>query len=382
VPRGRGPFSQHAALNIMRQQHERTDVVSELLKALRYRYELNERVLFHHAKWAADAMIVQALDYWSDAVWLQSAASEIGQLERAEDLIAAGNVEAIRKAVLGAAPEGDQRERLARSLDADRQRRLEPVFLDHGDDGLLEEMSRLRDHPLELGDLSALGPLVAELRGHAAELATDLLARRLFRIAGGVGLKDAPAEDLYRRFGKAKQRMALQDGAQGFAELGRGPHVLIWLPSPRMRIKLASVLVDDGQHINHFNNYEDVRGRRGDDIYRADRALWRLWVFTRPTMPDDDAQASLVYLADRLGVAWETLRERYGPKSWTWLPRYGLTEVLGVESPLDPEVEALVGEAVQVSRRERNRDGQAMTRSSYRTALRRRPAVRRARNNS
>ena len=68
VPSGRGPFSRRMALNIMRQEHERSDVVSELLKALRYRYELSERALAHHAKLAADAMLGEALERWAGAV--------------------------------------------------------------------------------------------------------------------------------------------------------------------------------------------------------------------------------------------------------------------------------------------------------------------------
>ena len=40
VPARRGPYSERVALNIMQDGYERTDVLSELLKALRYRYEL------------------------------------------------------------------------------------------------------------------------------------------------------------------------------------------------------------------------------------------------------------------------------------------------------------------------------------------------------
>ncbi len=60
-------------LRIQRDSQTRADVVTELLKHLRYRYELSERVLVHHAKLAADAMIGKALSIWRDALWIDRA---------------------------------------------------------------------------------------------------------------------------------------------------------------------------------------------------------------------------------------------------------------------------------------------------------------------
>lgn len=366
VPEGRGPFSQRAALNIMRNSHERTDVVSELLKALRYRYELSERVLYHHAKLAADAMIGRALELWSDAVWLRAYAGQVAGLNEAETLLKAGNVPAMRAALLDTAP--TPRAQKAKREEQQRvvRRSLESEFLAHGDDGLLERISNLGT---EESVPEYAGALVRRLEKRASELAADILGRRLFEVAGRVGLQDAPAAELFELYGAAAQRRQLQEEAQRFAELGDKPQVLIWLPSPKMRIKLAAVLVDDGQHVNRFNAYEETRGRRGGDVYRADSQLWGLWVFTDRTMCADDREAVLVYLASRLGVAWESLRSRYGEESWRWLPAYGLTPLLNAGQPNEGKVMELIASASEVSARSGAPDELPRSRRNYRRAL-------------
>jgi HD superfamily phosphohydrolase len=354
VPEGRGPFSRRAALALMRDRHERTDVVSELLKALRYRYELSERVLYHHGKLVADAMIGRALDCWSKAVWLEAAADRIVRLDRAEDLVEQRDLRELQRQV-GALVDRRRRAKPVRDTGARHEdpvwstvrERLETEFLNHGDDSLIDRVCGLDNDPVPSG---LVGPLVRDFRQYAASLMRDYRDRRLFRIAGRVGVREAPAAELYNRFKDAEQRVALEEAAQGFAEVGTEPSVIIWLPDPKMRIKLAGVLVDDGDHIDRFNAYEDARGRRGDDIYRAHRNLWGLWVYTRRDMSDEDQDAVLVYLAHRLGVAWEQRREVFGDEPSTWLPRYGLHRVLSM-NPRHPTIERLLPEVGQISAR-------------------------------
>jgi hypothetical protein len=362
VPEGRGPLSKRAALNIMRDGHERTDVISELLKALRYRYELNERVLYHHAKLSADAMIGKALELWADAVWLEDASEQIGKLDDAEDLLEGEEIVRLRESVKAAVakPEWELFERA-------RRLRLEQEFLSHGDDGLLERMQRLQDEPAES---QLVQPLVESLNRQAGAIATAVLKRDLFTVAGRVGLADAPAHQLHDRYGAARHRVALQDQAQRFAELGKKPKVLLWLPDPHMRLKLAKVLVDDGGHISEFNRFEDARGRRGDDIYRADRALWALWVFVRRDVPAAEREAVLVYLADRVGVAWESLRDRYPSDTSTWLARWGLREVFGEPSPTTDRIESALRDVSEISHR-----GELSTRQDYLAHLRALPGI-------
>jgi HD superfamily phosphohydrolase len=362
VPEGRGPLSKRAALNIMRDGHERTDVISELLKALRYRYELNERVLYHHAKLSADAMIGKGLELWADAVWLEDAGEQIARLDNAEDLVEAEDIAGLREAVRATATKQEWE-----LFERARQLRLEQEFLAHGDDGLLERMERLQD---EAAESRLIQPLVSNLNRQASVVATAVLKRELFTVAGRVGLADAPAHQLYDRYGAASDRVALQDQAQRFAELGRESKVLLWLPNPHMRLKLAKVLVDDGQHISEFNRFEDARGRRGDDIYRADRALWALWVFVRRDVAPSDRDAVLVYLADRLGVAWESLRDSYPSDTSTWLARWGLREVLEEPTPTAQRIESALRDVSEISHR-----GEVTTRSAYLADLRALPGI-------
>jgi HD superfamily phosphohydrolase len=71
TPKGNPETEQHMVLRIGRDGRERTDVVTEVLKYLRYRYELSERALVHHSKLGADAMIGKALEMWYDLFWLE-----------------------------------------------------------------------------------------------------------------------------------------------------------------------------------------------------------------------------------------------------------------------------------------------------------------------
>ena len=69
-------FPKRMVVRITRYGHPREDVVAELVKYLRYRYELTERVLTHHTKIAADSMIGKLLEIWNDAVWVDIAADQ------------------------------------------------------------------------------------------------------------------------------------------------------------------------------------------------------------------------------------------------------------------------------------------------------------------
>jgi len=450
VPEGRGPYSQRIALNIMQDGHERTDVISELLKALRYRYELSERALYHHTKLAADVMIGKALDLWARAVWLEEAAPVIATLDNLEVLVEAGDHHGLRRAAeqtladaaearrehadahvvatsgsdgqpaqalggrTGKAPEGDAvgtetagagaaapatgeegvtaphdyggvpepsgvsgsasgasapvweqvgdgadaRHQAILALLPDKgepnariverqQRRLEDEVLAHGDDGLLEHIASLANGPPADGPC---GPLIADLRRQAARLGEALLDRELLVIGGRVGVDDAPAEQLYRVFGEIEPRTAAQEEAQRFAEIGRDPRVLIWLPDPEMRLKLARVLVDNGEHVNEFQAFEEARGGRGADIYRAHRRLWSLWVFCDRSLTSEEREAALVYLAWKFGVAWERLSDKYGPQTANWVVRHGLSRVLHAH-PMHPTITRLVPLADEVAAR-------------------------------
>jgi hypothetical protein len=183
---------------------------------------------------------------------------------------------------------------------------------------------------------------VLSLHKQSGELAAAFLERRLFKLAGRVGIGDAPAQELYDRFGDdARKRSQLERDAESFAGLGGGPKVLIWLPSPTLRMKIADVLVDNGEHIDRFAAYESPRSRRGSDIYGGHSRLWGLWVFTHPAISKQQREEVLAYLAERLGVAWERLRDRWGPDYWQWVDRLILSPLLDAD-PREPDVDHLV----------------------------------------
>jgi HD superfamily phosphohydrolase len=366
VPANRGPYSKRLALNIYRSGHERTDVVTELLKALRYRYELSERVLVHHAKLVGDAMVGKVLELHAEGHWLEEAASVIGALDDSEAALRDANPRRARSAV-----EAHD----ARAAAAARQRvrrRLEAEFLRYGDDGLLE---RIADLGRAKSERPRVGEYVDTRRRQASDLAEAYLARRLFKIVGRVGSDAAPAAALYKQYGETPdRRVELQDAAQRFAELGADPKLLIWLPDPAMRLKLAEVLVDDGRHIDRFVDYERARGGRGSEIYDAHQRLWGLWVFMASDVSDSARQTALAYLARELGVCWERMRDHFGDRSADWVDRLALSRILKVQ-PRDRNVEQLISTAATLATRGHRGD----TFSDHLDLLRSSPEIRRAR---
>jgi HD superfamily phosphohydrolase len=336
VPTGRGPYSERLAISIFRDGRERADVVSELLKALRYRYELQERVLTHHAKLVADAMVGKMLELVSDGVWLEEAVQIIEKLPGGDTLVGDPNIEPLRTAVTnletadGPTGSGAVLERV--------RGRLERLLYDHGDDGLLESIAESDSRPMPA---TVIGPRLCATRKQAASLARQLMRRELFKFAGHVGPGDAAAPKLFEQYGDRVQRVALQDEAQRFAELGAEPRVLIWLPGPNMHLKLADVLVDDGDHIDTFANYERARGGRGSEIYDAHLRLWSLWVWLHPGVEDREAEVVLAFLAGKLGVRWDSLSNKLGGEPGEYVDRLALSRVLeipGSKTSLDKDL--------------------------------------------
>jgi len=344
VPTGRGPYSQRLAMSIFRDGRERADVVSELLKALRYRYELQERVLTHHAKLAADAMVGKMLELVCDALWLEKASAVIETLPGSSVLLADPNVGPLRLAV-GEREQTDKVEE-SESVSARVTRDLEQLLYDHGDDGLIESIAK---PPAASEPATIVSPAATELRRQAASLAAQLLRRDLFKFAGHVGPEDAAAPKLFEDYGNRAKRVALQDEAQRFAELGTEPRLLIWLPEPKMHLKLADVLIDDGNHIDTFANYERARGGRGSEIYDAHLHLWSLWVWCHPDIRPSQVEVVLAFLAGKLGVRWERLSEKLAGEPGEYVDRLALSRVLEIpgsdtslEEPLPQDLLRLI----------------------------------------
>lgn len=280
-------FPGRMVVRITRDGHDRADIVTELLKYLRYRYELSERVLTHHAKLAADAMIGKLLEMWRDETFVEFAQDRFPNLVRRHRR----DIDALREAVRRTNPAAEKR------LNDRVQRRLEEQFLRSGDDGLLEwirdwaEGARRTD-----GRRAAVG-----------NLATDVLNRHLFKPIGRAHgeYERGLAEELHERFGSPERRRSLEEAAATFAGMKERWQVVIWLPAPKMRLKVAEVLVErDGQ----ISPLDKVGNKRAEEIYASHKDLWAISVFAHSTVADDSQQveALLAFLGREMGIRFHT----------------------------------------------------------------------------
>lgn len=350
TPSERGPFSKRLVLNILRGGHERTDIVSELLKALRYRYELSERALVHHAKLAADAMLGEAIERWEWALWWEAA----GKAGLLDEVLTRPSYSIDRVPVYRAELEADaKREEMSERewsrhplgrVEKDVRDAMERVFREAGDDSLLDFLADLRNRAPD-GVVPASSPF-ADKRVRSAlkassRLAGDLRDRRLYRIAAEVGVEDVSPDDIYKSFGKPADRAALEAEAQRFASLGREPRVILWIPEPDMRLKLAEVLVQQPAGIAPFVTYERSRSRRGSEIYDAHERLWRAYVFVRRDVGWAEEQMISAFLGRHMGIRWE--KHRYlGEHPDQWPLRLAVSRASG--AGFDSEVDKVFEE--------------------------------------
>jgi len=307
-------FACRMALNIMRENRERTDVITELLKYLRYRYELTERVLVHHAKLAGDAMVGKALELWFDEFEADAAAELTGDKDAAAGPVADGEPDAPpsegsetgERGPLDDAPGDDRRARARKRV----QRRI----LRHGDDGLLEHLrdwteERLRTPP-STADLERLDAL--------DHLIDGLLHRDLFKLAGRSSTQQASAVEIYKAHREASERRALEEDAAAFAGIDKAWKVCIWLPPPSPRLKSAEVLIFDGSEVVEFYRSEQYSGKRGEDIYEAHGRLWAVSVYIHASVAQEERRKALVRLAQRMEVRWDREVQDLGPRVLQW----------------------------------------------------------------
>ncbi|HEX8688978.1 MAG TPA: hypothetical protein VF729_01915 [Solirubrobacterales bacterium] len=315
TPSERGSFSKRLALNILRDGHERTDIVSELLKALRYRYELSERALVHPAKLAADAMLGESIERWEWALWW-SKARRRGLLEvdassatYSLDHLPGDRADLEKAAEKKKKSKKEWRETDLGEVEEEVREEMEKHFRQLGDEGLLDFLAQLPER--------AAPDLPRPLLRASARLAEDLRDRRLFRVAERIGAGDVSPDDVFEDYGEPAERAKLETEAQVFAGLGAEPKVILWIPPSDMRLKLAEVLVQQETGIAPFVTYERSRSRRGSDIYDAHERLWAAYVFVRRDVDDRQEKMVAAYLGWRMGIRWE--RHRYmgrHPDQW------------------------------------------------------------------
>ena len=233
---GRPVDRRRVALNLDKAGMPRPDVESEVVKLLEYRYELAERVYFHHSKNAASVMIGRAVQEAGFA------AGEDGPLELDENF-----------------------------------RRLSDELLLHA----------LAEPELE----KALSLATAEVgdRKLAASLAQRVIARDLYKIAY-LAVHDDVADGVARitaEYGQPTGRRLLENDLADRAGLPGGA-VLVHVPREKMMTKNADVRVRTsvGEVIT-LNDWDARHSRRVLSLNEAHRRLWHVTVYVDPKLADD-----------------------------------------------------------------------------------------------
>jgi len=269
------------ALQLEKRGMPRPDVESEVVKLLSYRYELAERVYFHHGKNAASVMIGRAA-------------------------MAAGLIEAHE----GPDPNDERFDWLS-------------------DDMLLHALTS-RDVARALGLRPGRRNQADTAR--AETLASGVLSRQLYKIAYlGVrdDLEDA-AEGLYENFRSAANRMDVEDRLARKAGLAPGD-VLVHLPSPDMLLKPALVrVVTHSRRVIPMEEWDERHSGRTGAINRAHQRLWRLTVYVQPEASAEQKALVRAAAEQEFGAPSryvlptglppylrEVFDRKAGPKGWT-----------------------------------------------------------------
>jgi HD superfamily phosphohydrolase len=303
---------------------ERTDTVSELLKYLRYRYELTERVLTHHAKLRADAMIGKMLLLWRDYLVTE----EGGDPDEAFEKDAPAK----------------QRDAATAAVSA-----IEAEMLRHGDDGLLEHMAEL-GRAGETKDPGRMGPVT--------QLAEGIQSRNLFEPAGRCSATRAPAKKLWDEYKEPPARLRLEREIAHYAGIPAWK-LAIWLPPRNMGLKVARVLVYDGASVMPFVDYEEQGRRRGEEISDAHRDLWAISLFVDESVDKDNREVIRVKLAQLYEIVWEEMNEDYAsPNTEDWPDELAARRVARARGRRGKAYEKLMKKAEPVQARGGDPDSQ------------------------
>jgi hypothetical protein len=269
-------------------------------------------------------MIGKLLEMWRDDLWHEVAAATL----RVNPQHLPRDIGDVRTRV-----ERERNSKVARQIDREVERELERELLDRGDMGFLEFLAHWA--PASLVDAPR-----RKARGRTRvvrQLADDLLSRRLYKLIGQQAQVGPGAQKLYEQYKDPTRRRELERRAARFAGLAHSWHVLVWLPEPGMRLKVAEVLVDDGGAVGRFVDRERGRGGRGADIYDSHRHLWAVSVFVHPTLDRhvradrEQIDAVLAFVAAELDVRFDELVPSLGPSTGQWKERLAATRALKVE---------------------------------------------------
>ncbi len=295
-------YRERLVLRISREGEESADVITELLKYLRFRYEEAERALFHKTKLAYDAMLGKLLEMWRDSLWYDRAVSSHPDLS---DDARALDADWIREQV-DARSAGEHDAPTPSQIDDAVRDTMEDRFLFFGDEGLIEnliwELSTLEEK---------LGEEKKELDGRRAgirQLAQQIRYREHFRMLGHVGgPKVIPvAKEKFKQYGNAEARRRLERDVARWVQIDPAWQVVLWVPNPNMRLKVADVLVDDERIISTLASMRP----EAEEIVNRHRALWSIRVYAPADIRDNPAQRLqiLAFLRDEMNlqfVGWD-----------------------------------------------------------------------------
>lgn len=335
-------FKQRMALSIVRADRERTDVISELLKHLRYRYEETERVLTHHAKLGADAMVGKALEMWRDHIEEKTATALSSEVSSPsvprENGSGADVVQLVTDEITGHPDENPEQISYQDEKTSDASRHIETQMLARSDDGILEHLRDYCEEELASGEVSD-APRLEALRAIVIGLLDRDLYKPVDRVSGQLG----SAAELYADFGDPAARRQLEQRAAAYAGMKDAWKLLIWLPPPDMRLKVAEVLVYDGADVTHFNESEAFRNKRGTDIYEAHQRLWGIGLYAHRTVTASQHTAARTYLAGQMEIRWDKMIADFGNDTRLWSRRLALREAAeALSKPLPRNVERTI----------------------------------------
>jgi len=354
VPKGGEDVNRHfperMALRISPRGRKRQDIASELLKHLRYRYELQERAIVHHAKLAADSMLGKAMELWADELWCDAAVKRGG--------------EPVRLAV----ERGESR------------KQVQQILLDHHDKEAVADVDTAVSTAIEqrlrrLGDDSLLEYLAGEIDGcesasprdpRVRTLARDLLHRRLYKRAAQAH-GTLSKKQVFKMFGEPAKRREMERKAAAYAGVPE-EQVVIWLPDPNMRLKIAEVLVDHGTGIAPFHEYSP----RGNEIYSDHEELWTVTVFVHPQIRKSELEpVILARLAQLMEIEWDRHKPPLAQRPQEWPLCLAVSRALK-EDLIEKELRNLLTEVdqKQVLRRKRVETFEALSSAIEPTARR------------
>lgn len=277
-------YAERLVLAVTRRGEFRIDVVTELIKYLRYRYEATERALYHKTKLAYDAMLGKLLEMLRDEWWLEAA---VGVVPAVADYADRSHDEKLRQRV--AELKGPES---LHTIDSIVASRMEEMFLAFGDEGLIEHL---------IWSYRA-SPPAGERQEGIADLALRIRHRGHFRMIAHAGGREVlpSAGDKHAHFGSAEKRRQLERSATKWADIKPSWSVVLWIPGPNMRLKLADVLIEDRGMISKLvDRYEDAA-----IIAKRHQELWAVRVYATDELRlDEDArEIVLARLRDEMGL--------------------------------------------------------------------------------